>query len=111
MSTQYLFVAAIKAALKEFQINCAKLQVQTQIIDKMLWQLCYGKISFIVLIPVLHPPVASPQLIRGAQQLTEDEGLYLPNFLTNFVVTIQALSQLFFNLINTTAYYLGISFY
>ena len=61
MSTQYLFVAAIKAALKEFQINCAKLQVQTQIIDKMLWQLCYGKISFIVLIPVLHPPVASPQ--------------------------------------------------
>ena len=36
--------------------TCAKLQVQTQIMDQsvaiMLWQLCYGKISFIELVPV-----------------------------------------------------------
>ena len=55
MSTQYLFVASIMAALQELQINSAKLQVQTQIMDQslaiMLRQLCYGKISFIVLLP------------------------------------------------------------
>ena len=56
MSTQYLFVAAIMAALLELQIDSAKLQVQTQIMYQslavMLWQLCYGKISFIVLVSV-----------------------------------------------------------
>ena len=40
MSTHFLFVAAIKAAL--LQIDNAKLQVQTQIMDQslavMLWQ-------------------------------------------------------------------------
>ena len=55
MSTQYLFEADIEAALLELQIDRAKLQVQTQIMDQslavMLRQLCYGKISFIVLIP------------------------------------------------------------
>ena len=57
MSTLYFFLAALKAALKELQINSTKLQVQTQIMDRslavMLQQLCYSKISFIVLIPVL----------------------------------------------------------
>ena len=55
MSTQDLFVAAKMAALQELQIDCANLQVQTQIVDQSLaitlWQLCYGKISFIVLFP------------------------------------------------------------
>ena len=55
MSTQYLFEADIEAALLELQIDRAKLQVQTQIMDQslavMLRQLCYGKISFIVLVP------------------------------------------------------------
>ena len=55
MSTQYVFVAAEEAELLELQIDNAKLQVQTQIIDQclavMLQQLCYGKISFIVLVP------------------------------------------------------------
>ena len=55
MSTQYLFIATIKAALSELQIDSAKLQVQTPFMDKslavMLRQLCYGKISFIVLYP------------------------------------------------------------
>ena len=54
-SNQYLFVAAIKATLQELQIYSAKLQVQTQIMDQnlavILQQLCYGKISFIVLVP------------------------------------------------------------
>ena len=36
MSIQYLFVAATKAALKELQIDCAKIQVQTQIMDQSL---------------------------------------------------------------------------
>ena len=58
MSTQYLFVASIMAALQELQINSAKLQVQTQIMDQslaiMLPQLCYSKISFIVLVPDHH---------------------------------------------------------
>ena len=54
MSTQYLFVASIMAALQELQINSAKLQVQSQIMDQslaiMLRQLFYAKISFIVLV-------------------------------------------------------------
>ena len=41
--------AAIKVALEELQIDSAKLQVQTQIMDQnlavILWQLCYSKIS------------------------------------------------------------------
>ena len=53
MSTQYLFVAAIRAAL--YEIQSAKLQVQTQIMDQslavILQQLCYGIIRFIVLFP------------------------------------------------------------
>ena len=55
MLTQYLFVAAKKAALWELQSDSAKLQVQTQFMDQslavMLRQLCYGKINFIVLVP------------------------------------------------------------
>ena len=34
MSIQYLFVAAIKAALWELKIDSAKLQVQTQSMDQ-----------------------------------------------------------------------------
>ena len=56
VSTKDLFVAATKAASKELQIDSTKLQVQTQIMYQslavMLWQLCYGKISFIVLVSV-----------------------------------------------------------
>ena len=37
------------------KIDCEKLQVQTQIMNQnlaiILWHLCYGKISFIVLVP------------------------------------------------------------
>ena len=36
MSTQYLFGAATKAALYELQIDSARLQVQTQIMDQSL---------------------------------------------------------------------------
>ena len=50
MSTQYLFGAATKAALYELQIDSARLQVQTQIMDQslavILPQLCYSKNSF-----------------------------------------------------------------
>ena len=57
MSIQYLFVAAIKAALWELKIDSAKLQVQTQSMDQslavMLWQFDYSKISFIVLVTEL----------------------------------------------------------
>ena len=60
MSTQYLFEADIEAALLELQIDRAKLQVQTQIMDQslavMLRQLCYGKTSFIVLVPAFADP-------------------------------------------------------
>ena len=63
MPTQYLFVGTIKAALKEHQIDIAKLQVQTQIMDQslptMLWQLCYSKISVKTLIPGLRRKLAS----------------------------------------------------
>ena len=36
MSIQYLFVAAIKTELQELQIDSAKFQVQTQIMDQSL---------------------------------------------------------------------------
>ena len=70
MSTQYLFVAAIKAALLELQIDSAKLQVQTQIMDQSLavklWQLCYGKINFVVLVPdVIRGHVMSRRMNRS----------------------------------------------
>ena len=49
MSTQDLFVAAKMAALQELQIDCANLQVQTQIMDQslvvMLRQLHYVKLG------------------------------------------------------------------
>ena len=49
MSTQYLFVAAIKAALKElFKKLQSTNSIMDQSIAKMLRQLCYAKISFIV---------------------------------------------------------------
>ena len=47
---------------------------------------------------------------RGAQQLKGvkgDEGLYLPNCQTNFVIALHALSLLFCDFINTKAYHLG----
>ena len=64
MSTQYLFEADIEAALLELQIDRAKLQVQTQIMDQslavMLWQLCYSKLRFIVLVPGFTPSFGGP---------------------------------------------------
>ena len=59
MSTQYLFLVAKKAVVYELLYKYTSLQVwiqvQTQILDQslvvMLRQLCYGKISFIVLVP------------------------------------------------------------
>ena len=46
-------------------------------------------------------------LKQGAQQLMGDEGWYLPNFQTNLVIALHALSLLFGNFINTTAYHLS----
>ena len=60
MSTQNVFVVAKKAAVCKLQIDSAKLQVQTQIMDQSLaimsQQLCYIKISFIVLMAGLSIP-------------------------------------------------------
>ena len=42
------------------------------------------------------------------QQRIGYEGLYLPNHKTNLVIVLDALSLLFWHLINTTANYLGI---
>ena len=43
------------------------------------------------------------ELIRGAWQLTEAEGLYLPNCKTNLIFVLRALSLFFWHFINTTA--------
>ena len=45
-------------------------------------------------------------LNQGVQQLTGDEGLYMPNCQTIFVVVLHALSLLLCHFINTTAYHL-----
>ena len=70
VSTKDLFVAATKAASKELQIDSTKLQVQTQIMYQslavMLWQLCYGKINFVVLVPdVIRGHVMSRRMNRS----------------------------------------------
>ena len=71
MSTQYLFIAGIKAALYELQIDSTKLQVQTQSMNQsiaiMSLQFNYGKISFIVLVPVQRPILAQILLAKVNQ--------------------------------------------
>ena len=44
---------------------------------------------------------------RGERRLKGDEGSYLPNCQTNFVIVLHALSTLFCNFINKTAYNFG----
>ena len=39
--------------------------------------------------------------------IMERDSLYLPNCQTNLVIALHALSQLFWQFINTTAYHLG----
>ena len=46
-------------------------------------------------------------LRQGAQQLTGNEGSYLPNCKTNLVIFLHALYQLFWHFKNTTAHHLG----
>ena len=46
------------------------------------------------------------RLNQGVQQLTGDEGLYMPNCQTILVVVLHALSLLLCHFINTTAYHL-----
>ena len=58
----------------------------------------------------LSAPMTSmkvPTLGQGAWQLSGDEGSYLPKFQTISVIALHALSILFCNLKNTTAYHLG----
>ena len=71
VSTKDLFVAATKAASKELQIDSTKLQVQTQSMNQsiaiMSLQFNYGKISFIVLVPVQRPILAQILLAKVNQ--------------------------------------------
>ena len=46
-------------------------------------------------------PKPSSSLVEG------DEDLYLPNFQTNLVIALHALSLLFRHFINTIAYHMG----
>ena len=57
------------------------------------------------LLPKPRKTIRKP-FIRGAQQLTKDEGSYLPNCQKYLVIGLHALSILFCNFINTTAWHL-----